>query len=279
MLVEALSGAFVAKVRGVALASTWANLLRVVADEGVALKDLPALTRLSRRAIKSVAHAAQNHRLVAIEGPNLRLTPAGRAVRPTPYFDAARCEPLAALVAQLELEHPHHLAPYGTADPSMTGGPGVDWKPVPRRPGGGEAALPIASLLSQALTAFAIDYERARLGPIVWAANLLAGIGDEGAPAAALPERGTHSVSNLVRLKVATVGAGGLLTLTPRGRAMRDAFAPLTARVEAEWRERHGADLIDAVIAALAAPDPDLPRFPVVAWTGAEFALMDVAIA
>jgi hypothetical protein len=51
--------------------------------------------------------------------------------------------------------------PYGTADPSFAaGGRGVDWKPVPRESTSKVEVLPMASLLSQALVAFAIEYER-----------------------------------------------------------------------------------------------------------------------
>lgn len=272
MLVEALSGAFVSRLADAPLASTWANLLRVLGEEGVRAKDLPALTALSRRAMKTVTGAAQRLGLVTVNGETVRLTDTGRRVRPATARETTVCEPLAILVSQLELEHPHAVTPYGTADPTMTGGPGVDWKPVPRRPGD-TASLPVASLLSQALMAFAIEYERERMGPIMWGAEVLAPIGEAGVPRASMPKTGTHSASNLQRLGVAAIDAAGVVRLTARGRAMRDGFAPLSERIEARWRERHGDDLIRAVIAAVDVGEAGLPRFPVVAWTGAEFAV------
>ncbi len=129
------------------------------------------------------------------------------------------------------------------------------------------------SLLSQALTAFAIEYERERAGPIAWAANVLRGIGDDGVDLASLPSKGTHSFPNLARLGVATVDHASVVRLTTVGRSMRDAFEPLTARIEARWRIHYGGDVLDAVIDAVAVASEDLPRFPVVVWTGVDFAL------
>lgn len=273
MLVKALSGAFISRAAGVPLASTWANLLRVVADDGVRAQDLPTLTALSRRGMTSVVKAAARQGLVRLEGETVHLTDAGRQVRPATARETTICPPLATLVSQLPLEHPHHVTPYGTADPSMTGGPGVDWKPVPRRRPGEAPDLPMTSLLAQALTAFAIDYERERAGPILWGAELLRRIGDDGVPVAALPRNGTHGAPNLQRLGALTLGPDRVVRLTPRGRAMREAFEPLSRRIEDEWRARHGEALIEAVIEAVALPDADLPWFPTIVWTGAEFAV------
>jgi hypothetical protein len=267
MLVEALSGAFVTRVRDVPLAATWANLLRLVPEGGVAAKDLPALACLSRRAMISTVKASARMGLVRVDGDALHLTDAGRAVRPATSTGAGACPPLAQLVAQLELEHPHHVTPYGTADVSMTGGPGVDWKPVPRR-GGDTAALPLAALLSQALTAFAIAYERRRLGPIVWGANMLPGIGEDSVDPGSIPNTGA-----LLRHGFATLDPSGVMRLTSKGRAVRDAFEPLSKDVESQWRERHGDRLVDDVIEAVAIAGESLPRFPTVIWSGSEFAL------
>jgi hypothetical protein len=265
MLIEALSGAFVVRVRGTPGVSTWANLLRVVPQSGVRAKDLPALTCLSRRAMKTVLGAAVRGALVRPDGDTVHLTDAGRAVRPVAAKEIGACPPLAALVSQLELEHPHYITPYGTADVSMTGGPGVDWKPVPRR-GADTAALPVASLLSQALMAFAIEYESRRRGPIVWAANMRPAAGEDSVDPASIP-----NAAALLRHGFAAVDPSGVLLLTSKGRAVRDAFDPLSHEIEARWRARHGDALIDAVIEAVIATGEGLPRFPVIVWTGAEF--------
>ena len=272
MLLEALSGAFVTRVRGVPLASTWANLLRVVPDGGIAAKSLPPLVCLSRRAMISVVKSSARMGLVRVDGDTVHLSDAGRVVRPATALETGACAPLATLVAQLELEHPHHIAPYGTADVSMTGGPGVDWRPVARR-GGDTAVLPIASLLSQALTAFAIAYEQQRQGPIVWGANMRPGAVEDSIDPASIP-----NTAAFVRHQFATLDASGLMRLTARGRAVRDAFEPLAQQIEAQWRERLGK-VIDDAIEALAVPGELLPRFPIVVWNGAEFALSSPTVA
>ena len=69
---------------------------------------------------------------------------------------------LESLVAAFPLEHPHYPASYGLADASITGGNGVDWKPVRRTGGDPVANLPLSALVSQALVAFAMEYEEPR---------------------------------------------------------------------------------------------------------------------
>src|ERR1700735_1758099 len=122
--------------------------------------------------MKTIVNAATKHGMVVVDGGEVRLLAALRPIEP------ASCPSLEALVSQLELEHPHFPVPYGTADPTFSGGgPGVNWKPVAREAAFSVARLPVTALLSQALVAFAIEYERERRGPIQWAANILRGIG------------------------------------------------------------------------------------------------------
>lgn len=272
MLLEALSHAFVSRVRGVPLASLWANLLRVVPEDGVETKALPALACVSRRAMKSMIGSASKRGLVDIDGQLVRLTDDGRAVEPA--WPPEPCPPLASLVSQLELEHPHHVISYGSADPTMTGGPGVDWKPVPRRPGVDLSALPLPSLLSQAIVAFAIEYERERVGPLTWAANWLPRIGDDGVDASSLPAKGLHSVTNWERLGFLRVD-DGVARLTAPGRMARDAYRPVAERIESQWRARYGSQLVDHIELSMRVADSSgLPAFPVIAWNGTEFAVV-----
>lgn len=272
VLLEALSHAFVGRVRDVPLASLWANLLRVVPEGGVDAKALPALACVSRRAMRSMIGSASKRGLVEVDGSLVRLTGEGRAVEPS--WSTELCPPLASLVSQLELEHPHHVISYGTADPTMTGGPGVDWKPVVRTRGVDVIALPVASLLSQALIAFAMEYERERVGPLTWAANWLPRIDDDGVAASSLPARGLHSVTNWARLGILTV-EDGVARLTAPGRMARNAYMPLTERIESQWRERYGGRLIDEIESAVRVADPSgLPAFPVIVWNGTEFAVV-----
>ena len=262
---EAVSGAFLSQSRpGLC---TEAVLLRPLEGGPVAANELWRRGRTSKRAMKTIVNAAANHGLVAVDGAVVRL------VRPLPPSEPALCPPLEALVSQLELEHPHFPVPYGTADPTFTGGPGVDWKPIPRASPSSVEGLPTTGLLSQALVAFAIDYEKQRHGPIQWAANILRGMGDGPVDLPPLQKRGTHSVQNLERLGVVTVDRDKVVRLTPTGRAMRDAYEPLCARIESQWRDRLGSSLIGDVIEAVRVAG-DWRPFPLVAWTGAEFSVL-----
>ena len=55
---------------------------------------------------------------------------------------------------------------------------------VIRKPDRVAAGLPLSALLSQVLAAFAIDYERERLGHLQDVSNFLRFVGDEGVPLA-----------------------------------------------------------------------------------------------
>jgi hypothetical protein len=92
----------------------------------------------------------------------------------------------------------------------------------------------MTALLSQALVAFAIEYEQQRRGPIQWAANILDGLDRVGADVAPVPDLGPHTVANLQRLRIVTIGQDKIVRLTARGRAMRDACRPLCDRVVAD---------------------------------------------
>lgn len=208
--------------------------------------------------------------MVEVNGEKARL------VASPPSSEPASCPPLEALVSQLELEHPHFPVPYGTVDPTFCGrrGGGRDWKPVRREPGSDVQGLPMTALLSQALVAFAVEYEQGRRGPIQWAANILDGLDDVGADLAPVPQCGPHTVANLQRLNVVTIDQDGIVRLTRRGRVMRDAYRPLCRRVESSWRERLGSSFIDQTIDAVHV-DGDWQAFPLIAWRDGEFSVVD----
>jgi len=107
-------------------------------------------------------------------------------------------------------------------------------------------------------------------GPIQWAANILQGLDDVDADVAPIPDRGPHTVANLERLRIVTVGQDKVVRLTARGRAMRDAYRPLCEQVELGWRQRMGSSLIGQIIDTVGV-DGDWRAFPLVAWNGAEF--------
>ena len=149
MLVESMSAAFQSRVRpGL---STEAVLLRTLERGPAPVETLWRSGRVSKRAMKTIVNAATRQNLVALNDGKVSL------LAPLPPVAPASCPPLEALVSQLDFEHPHFPVPYGTADPRFTGGPGVDWKPVPRQTDTMVRGLPMTALLSQALVAFAIE--------------------------------------------------------------------------------------------------------------------------
>jgi hypothetical protein len=269
MLMESLSSAFQSRTRpGL---STESVLLRPLEGGPLRANELWRHGRVSKRAMTTIVNAAARQGAVVVDGDEVRL------LATLPPIEPASCPSLEALVSQFELEHPHFPVPYGTADPSFRGrgAGGVDWKPVPRQSASSVEGLPMTALLSQALVAFAIDYEKERRGPIQWAANILQSIGSDGADVSPAQKSGTSSVPNLQRLGIVTIDRDNVVRLTARGRAMRDAYNPLCEQVESQWRNRLGSSLIDDVVATLRVDGRWRP-FPLITWTGAEFSVLSI---
>ena len=263
---ESLSGAFQSRDRpGLC---TELVLLRPLEDGPLPTKELWRHGRVSKRAMKSIVNAAEKRGLVEVDADEVRL------LTTLPPVEPASCPSLEALVSHFELEHPHFPVPYGTADPTFAGAgqPGVDWKPVPRQPASSAAGLPVPALLSQALVAFAIEYEKERRGPIQWAANILRVIDGDTTGVKPVPKRGVHSLGNLERLGIITIDED-VAKLTARGRAMREAYEPLCEQIEARWRDLMGSPLVDEVVAAVRV-EGDWRPFPLITWTASEFSVL-----
>src|SRR5688500_8353352 len=131
--------------------AVWANVLQHVDEDGGGERELPRIARLSRRALPPVLKPLQRSGHIEVADKRVRLTPIGRDATDAwqrLHADAERrwrrrfgAAPitllrgaLERLVPQLELQHPDFPAQYGPADPRINGGPGQDWKPVPRPP-------------------------------------------------------------------------------------------------------------------------------------------------
>ena len=197
-------------------------------------------------------------------------------------------EALSSLVDRLPVELPHYVTGYGAGDPSVTGGDyvledpgpprvpahGQDWPVVIREPGSTAADLPMPALLSQVLAAFAIDYERERLGHLSVVSNFLRLVGDEGVTleraqalggvsgnGKTLHERHLDVVVEPGRAR----DKGRRVYLTPKSRRMRDAYPHLVTEIEQRWCEEYG-DAVGAMRSALNAMgeqfDDDLPDYP-----------------
>jgi hypothetical protein len=270
---------------------TWINVMQHVGPEAVPQNVLPARGRISRRAVAFRLGALERHGLVAL-GPNpsgargkvVTLTAEGRKVleshRP-PFDDVERRwrkrvgakkldalrSALEAVVGRFELELPHHPECYGPVDARIMGGPGQDWKPVPRGDGDTVSSLPLCALLSQALCAYAIDYETTS-GALMFGSNVFRLIGD-----------GDEAIADLFERSRAPTVLGGLdrhgfvkidkererIRLTSLGKLIRDTYADTLDAIEQRWEERYDADDVRALRTALeafAAPDDDaLPHF------------------
>jgi hypothetical protein len=206
--------------------AVWSDVIRPVGaagGDGIAIADLPAAARLSKRAVRAaVANTEKRGWLETVAGSKrVRLATAGEAaaerlqglsrdidVAWRARFGDDRIDALttatAAVVRQLYLEWPHYPAGYGPADDSVTGGVYTaggglidskvpthanDWAPVVREDidGSSVAGLPLAALLSQALMSFASDFEELWIGSLHHAATVLRVLPDEGRPINEIP--------------------------------------------------------------------------------------------
>jgi hypothetical protein len=203
----------------------WLGLLRALTPEGVAGRNLPTRTRLSRRAIRQATRSAAGSGWILVDsdpglsGPHVRLTSEGRRIGDEcqPMIEAleqrwaARIglasvgglrRALESVVTQFELELPHYPISYGSADSRVTGGRynqgnpgspripphGQDWSPVLRGEGDTMSSLGLVALVSQALVGFTIDFEAFGRGSLMVAEGLVRGFGDHNAvPLGTLP--------------------------------------------------------------------------------------------
>ena len=196
---------------------------------------------------------------------------------------------LAAVAASLELEWPWFLTGYGPADPSLTGGSYLPTEPGPPRvPGRGEEwpvvprvasvpanELPLSALLSKVLAAFTMEYEEEHLGPLGAASVFLANVPDDAISLAraraicdvvgtgkSAPERHLCVVVEPGRPR----NGSRMVYLTPKARRIRESYLSLVMDIEARWRERFGAGVLDGLRRTLTTLDaetpPGTPDFP-----------------
>lgn len=252
----------------------WANLLRGVDRAGIDRRELPSILRLSKRAVRTRVSTAVRHGWVEDllndrSGGTVRLTSRGFEVvarwkglqRRAEDMWQARTglqlsnrlrSALEDLVAEFPLEHPHYPASYGPADASITGGNGVDWKPVYRVGANTVSDLPLSALVSQALVAFAMQYEELSPVALSLSTTVIRQIPAEGR---LLKELGrSPGVSALIRHGY--VRAGGpsgkeIACLTRRGLEVHRAYEERIQTVEASWRQRFGEDRVAALVFAL----------------------------
>jgi len=264
-------------------------------------RDLPEASRLSKRlataAITQVLNAGwvmtqpadgQRRMLSLTETGAMAadVWPAQLAQVDQPWVGTPLREALEHVVRQLPFELPHYPASYGSADPSAIGGPsmqnakrraglpahGTDWRPVPRGDGDTTSSLPITALLSQALTAFTIDYEDRFPWPLASTMNVLVHIDTTPTPLTKLPPNhgitgnGKSLLERHLIVSVTTQGA----SLTDRGKLVLERHPARLDATEATWREHYGDEAVNALQDALSEPAAAVvERPPHVTWPAA----------
>jgi hypothetical protein len=238
----------------------WANLLRALDNAGTDPRELPVTLRLSKRALRSRISTAARHGWVEELHPGrgqvkVRLTVRGSDVttrwkslqssaeeRWRAEIGVNRADRLRAsleqLVAALPLEHPHYPASYGAADASVTGGNGQDWQPVLRGSGETVSDLPLSALVSQALVAFAMNYEEESPVALSLSATVIRLIPPEGRALQGLGH--SAGISALVRhgfLRVSGNAGREIVHMTPKGLAVSRAYDGRIEAVETAWRK------------------------------------------
>lgn len=227
----------------------WSNLLRVVGDDGVDVRALPTLVRLSRRAVKSTVGRLVGNEWATSDGGVVQLTDAAQHTRRQWGEAIARAEtnwpaapslrpPLEALVSQLPLEYSHYPCGYGGSDERVTGGSGIDWKPVARDSTTDTvSAVSVLALLSQALVGFAAEYEsRGEQWALQFGLYFDTAFTHGPVPLADVPPalRITgNGKSSAERHGAVTVDQSRRVRLTALGRRLRDAYQPTVQAVEA----------------------------------------------
>jgi hypothetical protein len=252
----------------------WANLLRAVDPAGIDRRELPAILRLSKRAVRTRVSTVVRYGWVEelktdrSEGI-VRLTSRGSEVAARwkglqqkaedmwearaglHWLDKLRTS-LEDLVAAFPLEHPHYPASYGPADASITGGNGVDWKPVHRSGANTVSDLPLSALVSQALVAFAMQYEELSPVALSLSTTVIRQIPAEGRP---LQELGrSPGVSALIRhgfVRVSGPSGREIACLTTRGLEVHSAYGERIHTVVTSWRQLFGKDRVAALVCAL----------------------------
>ncbi|MBW3589719.1 MAG: hypothetical protein KY429_09905 [Actinobacteria bacterium] len=285
-----------ARADGVPPLAVWANVLQHLNEDGVDQRDLPRLARLSKRALPPVLKPLERAGHIAIESKRIRLTPLGRAAselwpglqvdaerRWRRRFGAARMNslrrPLELLVSQFDLLHPDFPTQYGPSDPRINGGPGQDWKPVPRAAVTTTTRQSLTSLLSQALVEVAMEYD-GRAGPLQFAANVLRFVPDKGIAVSELPD--TRWLGTMVHHRFATLSRDAqTVKLTANSKKLRDAYLPTLVAIEKEWWKRYGKELVDELRGTLDAivvsvdPKDELPHLMSLSmlWSGAKWSV------
>ncbi len=252
----------------------WANLLRAIDKSGIERSGLPAVLRLSKRAVRTRIETAVRRGWIQERNfgrgrGEVQFTARGSTVAVgwnslEKAAETAWCKhtgadradnlrtALQATVAALPLEHPHYPARYGAADASVTGGNGADWRAVARESGDTVSGLCLSALTSQALVAFAMAYEERSPIALSVSASVIRGIPQGGRPLQGLG----HLVDLSAMVRHGFMGVRGdhgreIVYLTSKGLAVSASYEERIRSVELEWSERLGAVSVGGLRSAL----------------------------
>ncbi len=252
----------------------WANLLRAIGSGGANLRELPAMVRLSKRALRLRLSFAARHGFVeeiksgrgqstvrlTVHGAGIasrwRLLQVAAEEKWRARIGVGRTDNLRScleqVVAIMPLEHPHYPASYGAADASITGGNGKDWKGVARNSGDTVSHLPLSALLSQALVNFAMSYEERSPVALSLTIGVIMRIRRDGRPVDEIGQ--SVGISALRRhgfVRVTAAPGVEVISLTPKGAAVSDAHEEQLRAVETDWCSWFGSAQVDALRRAL----------------------------
>ena len=174
---------------------------------------------------------------------------------------------LSAIVDRLDLELPDcmPILGYGLFSASRNRGDGTF---APRNndtaTSEGDANLPLSSLLSRVLVAFAVDFEKGSKLSLAMSANVLRVLDDEGVRVRDLPiltgvskEAVAMSVGFLEKHRCVTVepvpppGRGQRILLTPRGHIAQQVTGNLVVDVEDHWQTRFSTNAVRSLRSSL----------------------------
>jgi hypothetical protein len=133
-------------------------------------------------------------------------------------------------------------------------------QPFPPRASKNAEELPLPTLLSQALLAFAIEFERESIAPLWLCANTIRVLGEKPIREADIPRlTGCSPETSGIgwQLKPYIVvesdrkARGKTVRLSPRGLEAQKMYRRLTAEVEKRWEARYGKDALRGLRASL----------------------------
>jgi DNA-binding MarR family transcriptional regulator len=279
----------------------WSNLIRFVPDEGISVRDLVANSLVEQPQIALMLGCLERWGFVAVgvtketsKAPKKRLKN-GLAVRDgwgsgrgiaadsivrltaargakakeiwPPLFEAVQArwrarfgkeeiqalrDALQAIIGHIEIELPH-----GFIDVRYRK------RPFPHRRDQNAVDLPLPTLLSRALLAFAIDFERESAAPFALCANAIRVLGEKPIRESEIPRLTGSSPETsgvgwqlkpyIVVERDPTAQRGKVIRLSPRGLEAQRNYQRLTSEIEKRWESRFGRDDVSCLRESLQA--------------------------